>query len=149
MLPSPGLRDLPFGDLPSPTDHPRPVSWWPYWMLPPPHVLFTTLFPTLQGWRDKTIWDKFVSTISVPSIFLLVITLPVVESESTEDSLVAETLMDIASVRATEPPPEFRQSWSKQRPKRTIVSGSGMPAVGAVEVEAAVTCRLETSLPLE
>ncbi|CAG9971636.1 unnamed protein product [Clonostachys byssicola] len=104
MLPSPGLRDLPFGDLPSPTDHPRPVSWWPYWMLPPPHVLFTTLFPTLQGWRDKTIWDKFVSTISVPSIFLLVITLPVVESESTEDSLVAETLLDIASVRATEPP---------------------------------------------
>ncbi|CAH0049498.1 unnamed protein product [Clonostachys solani] len=104
MLPSPGLRDLPFGDLPSPTDHPRPVSWWPYWMLPPPHVLFTTLFPTLQGWRDKAIWDKFVSTISVPSIFLLVITLPVVEGESTEDSFVAETLMDIASVRATEPP---------------------------------------------
>lgn len=59
----------------------KPVRWWPYSVLPPPQVMSNTLFPTLQGWADKSIWDKFVSLISVPSIFLLVITLPVVESD--------------------------------------------------------------------
>ncbi|KAH8675749.1 Sodium/calcium exchanger protein-domain-containing protein [Xylariales sp. PMI_506] len=63
----------------------KPVKWWPYSILPAPHVLMATLFPTLQNWHDKSIWDKIVSLISVPSIFLLVITLPVVESETTND----------------------------------------------------------------
>ncbi|OIW35277.1 hypothetical protein CONLIGDRAFT_608445 [Coniochaeta ligniaria NRRL 30616] len=63
-------------------DSPRPVKWWPYRVLPPPHILLGTLFPTLQGWSDKTIWDKMVSAISVPSIFLLVVTLPVVETDN-------------------------------------------------------------------
>ncbi|KAK2601706.1 hypothetical protein QQS21_004694 [Conoideocrella luteorostrata] len=64
----------------------RPVRWWPYSVLPPPHIVLAALFPTLQGWREKTIWDKFLSTISIPSIFLLVITLPVVESETNEEA---------------------------------------------------------------
>ncbi len=63
-------------------DIPRPVTWWPYQLLPPPHVILSTLFPTLSGWRDKTVWDKFVSLISAPTVFLLVITLPVVEMET-------------------------------------------------------------------
>ncbi|ROT36830.1 hypothetical protein SODALDRAFT_335036 [Sodiomyces alkalinus F11] len=67
---------------PLPVSEPRPVKWWPHSVLPPPHVLQTILFPTLQGWREKTVWDKLVSAISVPSILLLVITLPVVETES-------------------------------------------------------------------
>ena len=59
------------------------------------HVLFATLFPTLQGWREKTIWDKFLSTVSVPSIFLLVITLPVVDSEtSDDDSSTEDTVLE-------------------------------------------------------
>ncbi|KAI1804107.1 Sodium/calcium exchanger protein-domain-containing protein [Daldinia bambusicola] len=64
----------------------KPIRWWPYQILPPPQLIVSTLFPTLQDWRGKSIWDKFVSIISVPSIFLLVITLPVVETESTDDS---------------------------------------------------------------
>jgi sodium/potassium/calcium exchanger 6 len=48
-------------------------------------VLLAALFPTLQGWKEKAWWDKLVSAISVPSIFLLVITLPVVESETSEE----------------------------------------------------------------
>ncbi|EGX96899.1 sodium/calcium exchanger protein [Cordyceps militaris CM01] len=63
----------------------KPVFWWPYSLLPPPHIILATLFPTLQGWSSKTWWDRFISTISAPSIFLLVLTLPVVEPEEDED----------------------------------------------------------------
>ncbi|TVY83334.1 putative cation exchanger [Lachnellula suecica] len=63
----------------------RPIKWWPYWFLPSPYTLGSTLFPTLYTWKDKPIWDKFVSIISVPSIFLLAMTLPVVETESQND----------------------------------------------------------------
>jgi sodium/potassium/calcium exchanger 6 len=85
----------------------RPIRWWPYALLPPPHVFFATLFPTLQAWGEKSIWDKFLSTISVPSIFLLVTTLPVVESETNESSLDDLTTLDDASSRGlghTAPP---------------------------------------------
>ncbi|KAG5962535.1 hypothetical protein E4U58_003840 [Claviceps cyperi] len=86
MLPQaclPRREDDSYGEIQVPTTVSRRLyRWWPYSLLPPPHVVFATLFPTLQGWRDKTIWDAFLSMISVPSIFLLVITLPVVESEA-------------------------------------------------------------------
>ncbi|KAH7328763.1 Sodium/calcium exchanger protein-domain-containing protein [Stachybotrys elegans] len=72
----------------------RPLKWWPHSLLPAPHVLLSTLFPTLQGWREKSYWDMFVSAISVPSIFLLVITLPVVESETTNQSSIVDTYVD-------------------------------------------------------
>lgn len=74
-------------------EHPRPVSWWPYHVLPPPHVVATTLFPTLQGWKEKPIWDKALGLLSVPSIFLLVITLPVSETgeEGDEDDEEIDT----------------------------------------------------------
>lgn len=101
MLPGPAQRDTPFADLRVTAEQPRPVRWWPYSVLPPPHVLLATLFPTLQGWREKTIWDKLVSFISVPSIFLLVITLPVVESETTEGDSVIDVAVDPAASRAT------------------------------------------------
>ncbi|KAI0871036.1 hypothetical protein GGS24DRAFT_510171 [Hypoxylon argillaceum] len=74
----------------------KPVKWWPYTVLPPPHILLSTLFPTLQAWRTKSIWDKFVSVISVPSIFLLVITLPVVEDETAED-IFDDAVVDLPS----------------------------------------------------
>ncbi|KAI0175697.1 Sodium/calcium exchanger protein-domain-containing protein [Hypoxylon sp. FL1284] len=67
------------------SENPKPSRWWPYQLFPPPHVILNTLFPTLQGWRSKNIWDKFVSIISIPSIFFLVITLPVVETETPSD----------------------------------------------------------------
>jgi len=70
----------------------RPIKWWPYLLLPSPYVLGSTLFPTLCTWKDKSIWDKFVSIISAPSIFLLAITLPVVESESQEEDELESTI---------------------------------------------------------
>jgi sodium/potassium/calcium exchanger 6 len=66
-------------------DYPRVVRWWPYRVLPPPEVLLATLFPTLYTWKDKNIWDKFLSVVSAPPIFLLVITLPVVEPANKDD----------------------------------------------------------------
>ena len=63
----------------------RPIKWWPYRFLPSHYTLGSTLFPTLCNWHDKTIWDRFISAVSAPSIFLLAITLPVIESESQDD----------------------------------------------------------------
>ncbi|KAF7878945.1 hypothetical protein EAF04_000148 [Stromatinia cepivora] len=63
----------------------RPIRWWPYRILPSPQIVLSALFPTLCTWRDKSGWDKFISIISAPSIFLLAITLPVVESESKDE----------------------------------------------------------------
>lgn len=80
-----------------PEAYPRPVRWWPYRFLPAPHVLMGTLFPTLQGWQDKSVWDRAVSVLSVPSVFLLVITLPVVESATTDDDTDASIAATPAS----------------------------------------------------
>ncbi|KAL2154817.1 hypothetical protein VTH82DRAFT_3493 [Thermothelomyces myriococcoides] len=74
-----------FPDIEDHEEQPKPVRWWPYSLLPAPHVLFATIFPTLQGWKKKTLWDKLVSLASVPSVFLLVTTLPVVETENLND----------------------------------------------------------------
>ncbi|KAK4168527.1 Sodium/calcium exchanger protein-domain-containing protein [Cladorrhinum sp. PSN259] len=82
-----------------PGEHPKPVSWWPYQFLPPPHVLVNTLFPTLQGWKEKPIWDKVLGLLSVPSIFLLVITLPVSESGKGDDE---DDEIEVASVAGNE-----------------------------------------------
>ncbi|KAH9902176.1 Sodium/calcium exchanger protein-domain-containing protein [Xylariomycetidae sp. FL2044] len=85
MLPTPATeRNLSFSHLDEQANA-KPIRWWPYHLLPPPHVLSSTLFPTLQGWPNKSVWDKFISVLSVPSIFLLAITLPVVESDTNDE----------------------------------------------------------------
>ncbi|WYZ34676.1 hypothetical protein EsH8_I_000952 [Colletotrichum jinshuiense] len=84
MPPGPARLEVPFA--PYEMASPKPVRWWPYAVLPPPHIFWATLFPTLLGWKQKSHWDRFVSAISVPSILLLVLTLPVVENESADDS---------------------------------------------------------------
>lgn len=85
VLPTPEVQEhdrIPGLD---PPDAPKPVRWWPYYALPPPHVLWRTVLPTLQGWREKHIWDKVFSVLLMPSVFFLVVTLPVVETESPDD----------------------------------------------------------------
>lgn len=59
--------------------------WWPSRMLPPPHILFGTLFPTLTNWSEKSIWEKGLGIIAGLPVFLLTITLPVVEPSKDED----------------------------------------------------------------
>ncbi|KAL1983908.1 hypothetical protein VTN96DRAFT_9761 [Rasamsonia emersonii] len=63
--------------------------WWPYWFLPPPWLLMSTLFPTLYDWQAKNVWEKLLGFVAAPSVFLLTITIPVVDpkrSDSESDS---------------------------------------------------------------
>ncbi|KAK3337053.1 Sodium/calcium exchanger protein-domain-containing protein [Cercophora scortea] len=69
----------------------KPIKWWPYRVLPPPHDFFATLFPTLQGFREKNLWAKAVGLVSVPSVLLLVTTLPVVDRDAEDDETEAES----------------------------------------------------------
>ncbi|KAI9739589.1 MAG: hypothetical protein M1834_006307 [Cirrosporium novae-zelandiae] len=64
---------------------PRLPKWWPYNFLPPPRVLYATLFPTLYSWNDKDFWEKTLALAAAPSVLLLVLTLPVVESDNDND----------------------------------------------------------------
>ena len=69
----------------------KPMRWWPYKVLPPPQILVSTLLPTLYSWKDKNLWEKLLGLVAAPSVFLLAITLPVVEVDKEED----EELPDI------------------------------------------------------
>ncbi len=63
----------------------KPMRWWPYKVLPSPQILMSTLFPTLYSWEDKNLWEKLLGIIAAPSVFLLAITLPIVEVDNRED----------------------------------------------------------------
>ena len=65
----------------------KPTRWWPYKILPAPQVLVSTLFPTLYSWKDKNIWEKMLGIVAAPSVFLLAITLPIVEVDKEEEDL--------------------------------------------------------------
>ncbi|OAP62338.1 hypothetical protein AYL99_04541 [Fonsecaea erecta] len=68
------------GLLPDEEEPPmRRFSWWPYRYLPAPQVICATLFPTIYEWREKSYTDKLLGVITAPSVFLLALTLPVVE----------------------------------------------------------------------
>lgn len=70
----------------------KPLRWWPYKVLPPPRILVSTLFPTLYSWADKNIWEKVLGVVAAPSVFLLAITLPVVEVDKEEDEELADNI---------------------------------------------------------
>jgi hypothetical protein len=62
----------------------RTYKYWPFFLLPEPHFLYITLFPTLIGFESKPWFHKLLSIIAIPAVFCLTITLPVVDTESTE-----------------------------------------------------------------
>ncbi|KAF2725486.1 hypothetical protein K431DRAFT_260191 [Polychaeton citri CBS 116435] len=68
------------------TNTKRPLKWWPYRVLPPPGVLISALFPTIYHWGEKTIWEKMLGVVAAPSVLLLTITLPVVETSNDDES---------------------------------------------------------------
>ena len=69
----------------------KPMRWWTYKILPSPQILVSTLFPTLYSWKDKNLWEKLLGIVAAPSVFLLAVTLPIVEVDKEED----EDLPDI------------------------------------------------------
>lgn len=61
------------------------IDWWPYKVLPAPQVLISTLLPTIHSWHDKGFWEKMLAIVAAPSVFLLTVTLPIVEADKDED----------------------------------------------------------------
>ena len=79
-----GFRDVQEDGSLSSSIYRRNYQWWPSFLSPEPHFLYITLFPTVRGFRSKPWLDKILSIIAIPAVLCLVITLPVVDTESIE-----------------------------------------------------------------
>jgi sodium/potassium/calcium exchanger 6 len=62
-------------------------------------------FPTLLGWKDKSIFMKFLAVASIPIVLLLTLTLPVVDLKEDSDTLIG-TQSDGTPVEANTAGPE-------------------------------------------
>lgn len=123
----------------------RPLKWWPYRVLPPPQVILSTLFPTLYTWRSKNWWEKILGLVSAPSVFLLTITLPVVEieqDESEEDAAPGMSFPDPSrkpSGATHSPEIPYRDTPQAHRPSLFTdehgIAGGGSTAGVATHVE--------------
>ncbi|KAL4919382.1 Sodium/calcium exchanger protein-domain-containing protein [Aspergillus aurantiobrunneus] len=87
-----------------------PMSWWPR-SRSSLQLILSTFFPTLDGWKVKTIWEKLLGIIAAPSVFLLTITLPVVdpappEATSATVPVIVTSADDSNSVTPIVPLPE-------------------------------------------
>lgn len=76
------------------------TQWWPYSIIFSPTQIACTLFPTLAGWKSKSITGQFLGIVAAPSVFLLTITVPVIEPEGPESS---EELNSIPEVIIDQP----------------------------------------------
>ena len=67
-------------------------------------LMAAKLFPTMQGFGDKSLWGKLMALMALPSVFLLAITLPVVEDiESHKDSEFKQCTPDVTPPLLIEP----------------------------------------------
>ncbi|KAK6343974.1 hypothetical protein TWF696_007625 [Orbilia brochopaga] len=103
-----------------PARYPRLLRYWPYAILPPPDTFFSTLFPTLYTFNEKNLWGKFLAIFSAPSIFLLTITLPVVDVPEPPKSRPpsrkpsgGSVLPSPASTAPTEVPADMQPLWMR------------------------------------
>lgn len=136
-------------DLPVEERISRPIAWWPNKILPPPQVLYCTLFPTLSSWAEKCWWERCLGVVAAPSVFLLTITLPVVEIQreeeekedtlpinsdgSTEEDAALESLADRSlrqDSRRITPPAGYGHIHTEHQHSKSIGSHSnGSPAM--------------------
>jgi len=124
---------------------PKPVRWWPYRVLPPPHILLSTIFPTLQGWKEKRWWDRLLSLVMMPSMFVLVTTLPVVDIEDkglADDDLTGlpeavqpgSAIVPVPAVETIEAEPEEHPeaaAWQEYRRRTKSVSSRSPRSPGS------------------
>ncbi|CAG7931007.1 unnamed protein product [Penicillium olsonii] len=82
---------------------------WPD-SIPSPKQIGCTLFPTLAGWKSKSVWERFLGIIAAPSVLLLTITVPVIEPQPPEpmeaDPIPAVIIQDVGD--GQNPPPLVR-----------------------------------------
>jgi sodium/potassium/calcium exchanger 6 len=110
----------------------RMLRWWPYKILPPPLVLLYRLIPTIEHWQDKNWWERLLAVIAAPSMFLLIVTLPVVESEREE---AAEEEIDIINpVGARSPSVNVQDPESLHSHPSGYVHPSAGPGAGSAAV---------------
>ncbi|KAK9465757.1 Sodium/calcium exchanger protein-domain-containing protein [Lipomyces arxii] len=76
-------------DLTSTNSFGSTAAPWPFCCFLRPYDLTKTLMPTIDRLHEKTPLNKFISIIAVPSVFLLTITIPVIEVERIESELVS------------------------------------------------------------
>jgi sodium/potassium/calcium exchanger 6 len=55
--------------------------------------IFQTLFPTFNGWKTKSFWEKLLGVVAAPSVLLLTITVPVVEPAQPETGTDSVTVV--------------------------------------------------------
>ncbi|KAK9369396.1 Sodium/calcium exchanger protein-domain-containing protein [Lipomyces kononenkoae] len=67
--------------------------------VPGPYDLKKTLFPTIDHLHEKTNLNKFISIIAVPSVLLLTVTVPVIETERLGPEELDNGFLDIPEVR--------------------------------------------------
>lgn len=65
-------------DISDEIEQPYIPSWWPNQMLPDPSQLRDLLFPTLIDFQHQSHTQRVLSILAVPSVFVLTVTLPVV-----------------------------------------------------------------------
>lgn len=85
----------------------RRYKWWPYAYLPPPQTILAMLFPTICGWRERGAIGRIAGLVTAPTVFLLTITLPVVERKEDDNGSLDVTVMPGDPVQ--EQPPDSGQ----------------------------------------
>lgn len=128
---------------------PKTIRWWPYRFLPPPQSLKSNLFPTLSGWKAKSIWGRFLDIVAAPSVLLLTITVPVVEPEAATDP--APVVVAPADGREGPAPPVRlpEESPPVQALDRQLAAGQGATASNGDSQHNSTTGRprLDSELP--
>ena len=69
-----------------------PSRWSWLNVFPSPSLVYATLFPTLRDWGEKSLWQRSLGVIAAPSVFLLAVTLPVVDLVGEDMQLDEPTL---------------------------------------------------------
>lgn len=118
----------------APEEPSKPPRWWPSRVLPPPNILFGTLFPTLTNWSKKNFGDKLLGVVASLPVFLLTITLPVVEPEKDdEDGGHAELSLDLGLPPPLTPVGSMDSSRSVMLPPELLgTPGNSMSLKGPV-----------------